>query len=116
MGRRQLPRRAEGAVREAPQLARDVAILFLSVLGLSWLTLLQPVLEVGIASPVRAFWGLLWPALDLVFLALVLRLLFLADRGHERRSLGLLELAGVLALAGNLAAGLAAITGDAQPA
>jgi len=116
VGRRQLPRRAEGAVREAPQLARDVAILFLSVLGLSWLTLLQPVLEVGIASPVRAFWGLLWPALDLVFLALVLRLLFLADRGHERRSLGLLGLAGVLALAGNLAAGLAAITGDAQPA
>src|SRR3990170_7124101 len=94
----------------------DIAIVLLSVGGLSWLTLLQPVLEVGIASPVKAFWGLLWPALDLIFLALVLRLLFLADRGHERRSLGLLGLAGVVALAGNLAAGLAAITGDAQPA
>ena len=94
----------------------DIAIVLLSVGGLSWLTLLQPVLEVGIASPVKAFWGLLWPALDLIFLALVLRLLPLADRGHERWSLGLLGLAGVVALAGNLAAGLAAITGDAQPA
>ncbi|HLE22905.1 MAG TPA: PAS domain-containing sensor histidine kinase, partial [Anaerolineales bacterium] len=94
----------------------DIAIVLLSVGGLSWLTLLQPVLEVGIASPVKAFWGLLWPALDLIFLALVLRLLLLAERGHERWSLGLLGLAGVVALAGNLAAGLAAITGDAQPA
>jgi len=93
----------------------DVAILLLSVLGLSWLALLQPVLEVGIASPVLAFWGLLWPTLELVFLALLLRILLQAESGHERRSLVLLGIGGVVALAGYLAAGLAAITGDASP-
>jgi signal transduction histidine kinase len=93
----------------------DVAILFFSVLGLSWLALFQPVLQAGIASPVQTLWALIWPALDLVFLALILRLILFAERGHERRSLGLLCLAGALALAGNLAAALASVTGDAQP-
>jgi hypothetical protein len=59
----------------------DVSIIFLSVLGLAWMILLQPVLEIGIASPVPAFWGLLWPALDLVALALLLRLLLMGLPG-----------------------------------
>jgi signal transduction histidine kinase len=94
----------------------DVTILFLSVLGLSWLILLQPVLEIGIASPVQAFWAFMWPSLDLVFLALVLRLFLMARRGQERRPVGLLGLAGMAALVGNLVVGLAAITGDSPPA
>jgi PAS domain S-box-containing protein len=94
----------------------DVTILFLSVLGLAWLILLQPVLEIGIASPVQAFWAFLWPALDLVFLALVLRLFLMAVRGHERRSVSLLGLAGAAALVGNLVVGFADITGDTAPA
>jgi signal transduction histidine kinase len=93
----------------------DIAILFLSVVGLSWLTLLQPVLEIGIATPVQAFWGLLWPTLDLVFLALVFRLLLLADRGSERQSIALLGIAGIVALAGHLTAGVEAITGESSP-
>jgi signal transduction histidine kinase len=93
----------------------DVSILFLSALGLSWLALIQPVLLAGVAAPVQIFWSLLWPVLDLAFLALVLRLILLADRGHERRSLGLLGLAGILALAGNTFGGLTTITGDIQP-
>ncbi|HMK07651.1 MAG TPA: PAS domain-containing sensor histidine kinase [Anaerolineales bacterium] len=94
----------------------DVAIAFVAILGLCWLTLLQPVLEIGIAAPVQAFWAVLWPSLDFVFLALVLRVLLTARPGHERRSLGVLGLAGVAALAGNLFAGLGAITGNAPPA
>jgi len=93
----------------------DVAILFLAVLGLSWLALVQPVLGAGISPSIPVFWAMLWPTLDLCLLTLLLRLMLLAKAGVERQSLLLLALAAAAALAWHLVASFSVLTGDPSP-
>ena len=93
----------------------DVAILFLAVLGLSWLALVQPVLAAVISPSIQVFWAMLWPTLDLCLLTLLLRLILLAKAGAERWSLGLLALAAAAALAWHLVASFSVLTGDSSP-
>jgi hypothetical protein len=93
----------------------DVGILFLAVLGLSWLALVQPVLAAGISPSIPIFWAMLWPTLDLCLLTLLLRLILLAKAGAERRSLVLLALAAAAALAWHLVASFSVLTGDTGP-
>jgi PAS domain S-box-containing protein len=90
----------------------DVTILIVAVIGLSWLALVQPVLAAGIVPSIQVFWAMLWPSLDLCLLVLILRAALLARAGPERRSLGLLGLAGAAALAWHLVASFSVLTGE----
>ena len=93
----------------------DVAILIISVLGLTWLVLAEPVVAARIAESVPVFWAVIWPALNLCSLILVFRLSLLAQPGPERSAMVLLGLAAVVAIVGNLAAGFYLLTGEPTP-
>jgi PAS domain S-box-containing protein len=75
----------------------DVAILTISVLGLTWLAVLRPVLNGLQAEPIELLWAGVRPAMDAVLLALVFRVVLLAGRPVEARPLWLLG-AGILAI------------------
>ncbi len=61
----------------------DKLILGVAVLALTWLVLLRPVLEVGLAGAVRIFWLGIGPVFNLVILVLLLRLGLLSHDAQE---------------------------------
>ena len=93
----------------------DVAMLTLSVLTLSWFTILRPVVNAFLAPPVQVFWAGVRPAMDLVFLALLLRVSLLIGRAFEARPLLLLGATGLLLAVGDLLAGYETVLGDLTP-
>jgi len=91
----------------------DIVIIVVAILGLVAQVLLQPVLAAGIASTTQAFWGLLWPSLDLVLITLALRLILIVRPGSERWSVVLLGVSGTVGLAADVITGYATLTGEA---
>lgn len=71
----------------------DLFILSLSVLALSWMVFIRPVLEVGLAGPIAVFWIAVRPVLDFVLLALLLRLSLQDIARHEIAALRIMGLA-----------------------
>jgi PAS domain S-box-containing protein len=71
----------------------DMIILSTSVLSLSWMVFIRPVLEVGLAGPISVFWSAIRPVMDLVLLVLLFRLSLLDAPANEIKALRLLGLA-----------------------
>jgi PAS domain S-box-containing protein len=70
----------------------DLFILSLSILVLSWMIFIRPVLEVGLASPIITFWMAVRPVLGFVLFALLFRLSILEISHHETVALRILGL------------------------
>lgn len=71
----------------------DLFILSLSVLALSWMVFIRPVLEVGLAGPITSFWMAVRPVLGFVLFALLFRLNTLDTSHHETVALRMIGLA-----------------------
>jgi PAS domain S-box-containing protein len=93
----------------------DVVILTVAVVTMAWFSVLRPVVNALQADPVLVFWAGVRPTLDLVFLALLLRVTLLVGRSFEARPLVLLGATGWLLASGDLLVGYQAVLGDYRP-
>ncbi|HSB89061.1 MAG TPA: PAS domain-containing sensor histidine kinase, partial [Anaerolineales bacterium] len=93
----------------------DVLIITLAVLTMGWFALLRPVVNALLASSIVVFWTGIRPALDLLFLALLLRVSLLVGPAFERRPLALLGATGALLTLGDLVGGYQLLLGEFQP-
>ena len=83
----------------------DQIILGLAVFALTWLILIQPVLDVGMGKPIQIFWASVSPIFDMVLLVFILRITLLEPHPTQRTALRLLGLAVVALMVGDLGDG-----------
>lgn len=83
----------------------DISILVLAVLGMAWLVLLRPVLEVGLSGPALLFWEAVRLASDLTLVALLVRLVLLARRRSEIAGFQAITMAAMVQTGADLYAG-----------
>ncbi|MEX0788720.1 MAG: PAS domain-containing sensor histidine kinase, partial [Anaerolineales bacterium] len=83
----------------------DITILVLAVLGMAWLVLLRPILEVGLSGPDLLFWQAVRLASDLILVALLVRLVLLARRRSEIVGFQAITLAAMVQTGADLFAG-----------
>lgn len=76
----------------------ELLILILSVLALSWMVFVRPVLEVGLAGPITTFWIAIRPVMGFILLWLSFRLILLDAASYEISALRILGI-GVLVTA-----------------
>lgn len=93
----------------------DIAMALVAVFALAWLVLIRPLFELQVASMAPLFWlsGVL--ILDLMFLALWLRLFLLLGHGRGRRPFLAMGLAWIAILAGDLSHLFQVVQGPWQP-
>ena len=90
----------------------EVSILALAVAALAWLLFIRSALAVGLGSPIHVLWAALPPAIDLVLVGLLTRLLL---RSADRRGIAIflqLALAALILTASDLGDGYRRLLGD----
>ena len=93
----------------------DVAILWLSVLALSWMVFVRPSFQISVAPQVTLLWTASNPVFDLLLAALAIRLLLhRSGRGQAALFWSIAGAAAVL-FATDLTSGYAALFGEAGP-
>lgn len=93
----------------------DLALMGIAMAVLFWLILLRPVLMIGLAGAIQAFWEQSRAALDLMIFLLILRLILLLEP-HERKGIFLvLGLGILLQMPADIAGGYQGLAGIVLP-
>ena len=92
----------------------DTAILVLAVAALAWLIFIRSALGVGLGGAIPVVWAALSPAIDLVLVGLLVRLLLRSEHDQEATVFVRLALGALILTASDLGDGYRRLLGDSS--